>query len=43
MSLDPTVTEYDPEALRVVPPPGWWRYFREFFRLSGGYWTSERK
>jgi len=43
MSLDPTVTEYDPEALRVVPPAGWWHYFREFFRLSGGYWNSERK
>ena len=43
MSLDPTVTEYDPEALRGMPPVGWWRYFREFFRLSGGYWASERK
>ncbi len=43
MSLDPTVTEYDPEALRGLPPAGWWRYFREFFRLSGGYWNSERK
>lgn len=43
MSLDPTMPDYDPENFTHVQPVGWRGFFRDFFRLAGAYWNSERK
>lgn len=43
MSLDPTIPDYDPENFRNVQPAGWHGFFRNFFKLAGAYWSSERK
>ncbi|MFN4283008.1 MAG: ABC transporter ATP-binding protein/permease [Alphaproteobacteria bacterium] len=43
MSLDSAVPDYDPENFTHVPPAGWRAFFRDFFRLAGAYWNSERK